>query len=633
MSKLHDELSSGDSSSWFMRTPDGDMYGPVDLSELRSWVSQGRIEPDSEISQDEEHWRPAESFSPLEIDWMTELEDGSVYGPFHLDLAKELVDSGLISGDSIIKHRKTGQTRTAIFSDDKENLQPEAGEKIDKPTNKKKRASTIKTASQKATKDVEPEPTRADEPEQSEESPAAETDVSSKINEDKTDEPEASAEGKVTSQRLELLQKSASDARDQLRAARKALTEQRAEATAMQDELRKLRDDLMTSEEARSNSDQQLLEQQDALADARSEAENLHAQLQQLQDHYDRLQIESQTQFETLDRLRAEAIEREQEYKHNISRERDRSETKTALLGHAVRLMAQDPDVDQGRVSSDLLAALDPQMLELSNRLNQLQQQMELERRRSEQLEKQIEKSKDSGSHGKLTFILLLVIVGLVVALAFVLGLRQAPSDSPASSTTSLNAKKNITLTPEDVGAMEAEQPSKHNKKLTAAPEISHDLDLKPEAASTSAPREDSSSIDWPPVSLASANVSRNNSDLVIVFSYGVFSSGTEITPEASRDLVQLSNQLREYSDAFTLLVEGHTDATPISSSGAKYVDNYALGMARAESVRNYLQTACQLPEGFIQTASAGESDPPFPNTTADSRRKNRTVVFKLTPR
>jgi len=32
-----------------------------------------------------------------------------------------------------------------------------------------------------------------------------------------------------------------------------------------------------------------------------------------------------------------------------------------------------------------------------------------------------------------------------------------------------------------------------------------------------------------------------------------------------------------------------------------------------------------------VTTSSAGESNPPYPNTTTENRAKNRTVVLKIT--
>ena len=159
------------------------------------------------------------------------------------------------------------------------------------------------------------------------------------------------------------------------------------------------------------------------------------------------------------------------------------------------------------------------------------------------------------------------------------------------------------------------------------------DLDLAPEADSHPSETGLVGPVTWPELNVPRGVITRTSKSCKIAFSYGIFSSATQMTPTAAEDLADISNQLRDRSDDFTLLVEGHTDATPISSQGAMYVDNFALGMARAEKVKDYLKNECQLAGGFMRTASAGAADPPHPNDTDESRRKNRTVVLTLTPR
>jgi len=164
----------------------------------------------------------------------------------------------------------------------------------------------------------------------------------------------------------------------------------------------------------------------------------------------------------------------------------------------------------------------------------------------------------------------------------------------------------------------------------TDAASSTANLDLPPENNS-SVPQKNITPVNWPNIVLPRSKITHNSKALRIVFSYGIFSKSTVISPNAKIDLANLAKQLQSSITDFTLIVEGHTDITPISSSN--HVTNYALGTERAVTVKKFLETECNIPKGIIRTASAGESDPPYPNDTNESRRKNRTVVLTLIPR
>ena len=697
MSKIHKELQYGADSRWFIRIDNGDTYGPVELTTLQEWASQGRVEPDNEISEDQESWRQAESLPELEMDWMAELDDGTTYGPFNIDLAPELAQRGVLPANAKLKHRETGEIRTVGdethddgTNDDDTNDDDHFTLALDDvpAAPKKPKRKTVATGSRKKTgtepvvaakpepaqepkSTPAPEATTATEqpavesaqegvPEEPVDPPAADDSPESKPAPVKA-EPMASESHDVVSQRLETLQKSASQARAQLAATRKELTEQRAATSAMQDQIRKLKDDVRSAEAEKADSERRLLEQQDGVTHALAEVENLNAQLQQLQDHYDRLQIESQNQFEELDHLRSEAIQREQVYKRNIAEASDRASAKTALLGQALRLIIQDEDLEKGRLPKELLSAADPaQLQDLQTRLSHLQQQADRERQHTRQLEAQLAASRGSKGRNLLFIIILLLSIGLIAALAYALGTRHegtAKKTSPRSVKVAKSASQHAPSTAKSgdiksreirantppsadssaLGSAKPEQPALAGLIVTNAGRLpiaaTADLDLPPEENGRALETPAQNPIDWPALELDRGVIAKDASHCRVVFTYGIFSSGTQLTPDGARDLVQISNQLRDQSEEFKLLVEGHTDATPITGSRSKYVDNYALGMARAERVKLFLEDECRLPDNFIQTASAGEADPPHPNTSDSSRLKNRTVVLTLTPR
>lgn len=68
-------------------------------------------------------------------------------------------------------------------------------------------------------------------------------------------------------------------------------------------------------------------------------------------------------------------------------------------------------------------------------------------------------------------------------------------------------------------------------------------------------------------------------------------------------------------------------------SRNSGYATNAELGLARAVAAAERLSTASGLPLSVFALSSAAEANPPFPNTTAESRAQNRTVTVVLRPR
>ncbi len=53
-----------ESEAWFMRTPEGHSYGPVDKAGLDAWVAEGRVTWDCEIRSAGGNWEPSVHFFP-----------------------------------------------------------------------------------------------------------------------------------------------------------------------------------------------------------------------------------------------------------------------------------------------------------------------------------------------------------------------------------------------------------------------------------------------------------------------------------------------------------------------------------------------------------------------------------------
>lgn len=55
---------SGASGMWRMRTPEGQVYGPVPRHELNSWVREGRVSSDCELRENDGDWTWADRIFP-----------------------------------------------------------------------------------------------------------------------------------------------------------------------------------------------------------------------------------------------------------------------------------------------------------------------------------------------------------------------------------------------------------------------------------------------------------------------------------------------------------------------------------------------------------------------------------------
>jgi hypothetical protein len=53
------ELPPADGTRWYLRTPEGPLYGPVDETTFRRWVSEGRVTPDCFVSPGDNAWHAA----------------------------------------------------------------------------------------------------------------------------------------------------------------------------------------------------------------------------------------------------------------------------------------------------------------------------------------------------------------------------------------------------------------------------------------------------------------------------------------------------------------------------------------------------------------------------------------------
>jgi len=58
------EMPPADGTHWFLRTPEGPIYGPTSEGIFQRWVMEGRVTPDCFVSPGDHRWRPATEVFP-----------------------------------------------------------------------------------------------------------------------------------------------------------------------------------------------------------------------------------------------------------------------------------------------------------------------------------------------------------------------------------------------------------------------------------------------------------------------------------------------------------------------------------------------------------------------------------------
>jgi flagellar motor protein MotB len=88
---------------------------------------------------------------------------------------------------------------------------------------------------------------------------------------------------------------------------------------------------------------------------------------------------------------------------------------------------------------------------------------------------------------------------------------------------------------------------------------------------------------------------------------------------------------LAGHSNGWSVVVTGHTDATPLRGQ-SPYRDNAELGLARASEVARFLWREAGVPAGMVRVASAGDAAPLFPGDDPATQRRNRTATLRIVP-
>ena len=90
---------------WYVRTEDGNVYGPATASSLVAWAKDGRIDPASYVSANRTEWVPAQLIPDLEMDWLVETVPGEVFGPFNREVVIRLANDGQLPESASVYRR------------------------------------------------------------------------------------------------------------------------------------------------------------------------------------------------------------------------------------------------------------------------------------------------------------------------------------------------------------------------------------------------------------------------------------------------------------------------------------------------------------------------------------------------
>lgn len=99
-----------DTDQIHLRKNEGEVFGPMPLSELLTLADSAYVAPGDEISLDGKKWSPATDLPELEMVWFIEAESGEPYGPTTEGTVKEFLVAGEVTPEAKVRHVKTDKT-------------------------------------------------------------------------------------------------------------------------------------------------------------------------------------------------------------------------------------------------------------------------------------------------------------------------------------------------------------------------------------------------------------------------------------------------------------------------------------------------------------------------------------------
>jgi hypothetical protein len=82
-----------------LKSSDREVYGPITFDQLKSWATEAKISPLDKVSSDgKQTWQRAPMVPELQMDWLIEMPDKSLYGPTSVGTLQEFLATGEIDG-------------------------------------------------------------------------------------------------------------------------------------------------------------------------------------------------------------------------------------------------------------------------------------------------------------------------------------------------------------------------------------------------------------------------------------------------------------------------------------------------------------------------------------------------------
>jgi chromosome segregation ATPase len=103
----------GSGSTWYLKADDGQIYGPIEINQLRDWADNCRIAPGNQISQDKTNWKAVETVPALGMEWMLELASGRTFGPISKEAVREFLNNKAATPSTTVRNVKSGRSTTA----------------------------------------------------------------------------------------------------------------------------------------------------------------------------------------------------------------------------------------------------------------------------------------------------------------------------------------------------------------------------------------------------------------------------------------------------------------------------------------------------------------------------------------
>ena len=122
----------------------------------------------------------------------------------------------------------------------------------------------------------------------------------------------------------------------------------------------------------------------------------------------------------------------------------------------------------------------------------------------------------------------------------------------------------------------------------------------------------------------------KNGKLYIVMQDHLLFQSGRADVESKGVDALRELSLVLNNNPNIDIMVEGHTDDRPINT--AKFNDNWALSVARANAIVRILTNEYNVFPKRITSAGRGEYFPVETNETAEGRKKNRRTEIILSP-